>query len=91
MSDAGHNSLGPTAKDDLKKFVERAVDIEEQKADLACDLREIYKEAKSAGFNVKVLRQIVKEQRMDREARAKFQVEQAELDTYRSALGMLGF
>ena len=60
--------------------------LEEEKQALASDIRDVYAEAKAMGFDVKALRQIVKERGQDTQARDEFE---AILDTYRAALGML--
>lgn len=71
----------------LRAFVERIERLEADKAAVAGDIRDVYAEAKAAGFEVKVLRQIVRLRGMDQEERA----EQEELlALYRQALGMDG-
>lgn len=71
----------------LRAFVERIERLEADKAAVAGDIRDVYAEAKAAGFEVKVLRQLVRLRGMDREERA----EQEELlALYRRALGMDG-
>ena len=71
---------------DLSKFIARIERLEEEKKVLANDIRELYIEAKSAGFNPKVMRKVVAERRMKESDRIELE---ALLDTYRSALGML--
>ena len=70
----------------LRSFVERIEKLEEEKAGLGADIREVYEEAKGAGFDTKIIRMVVKERKMNAEAR---QEQQALLDVYRHALGML--
>lgn len=70
----------------LLSIVERIEALEEERRGLAGDIKDIYAEAKSAGYDPKVLRAIVAERREDAEARAE---RLALLDTYRAALGML--
>jgi len=84
MTDIGHNSnVSGLAADKLRSFVERIERLEEEKAALAADIREVYSEAKSSGFDVKCVRQMVKERKMDQSERQ----EQLELfDVYRRAL-----
>lgn len=88
MSDAtpkpGHNS--GIARDRLRSFVERIERLEEEKATLAGDIREIYAEAKGVGFDAKTLRQIVRLRKLDSAER---QEQEALLDLYKDALGML--
>lgn len=80
----GHN-LG-IAADKLKSFVERIERLEEEKHATANDIKEVYAEAKGAGFDVKIMRQVIKERRMDRDDLDEFE---SVLDVYRRALGML--
>lgn len=74
------------AKDQLRSFCERVERLEEEKKALADDIKEVFAEAKGAGLDVKTLRQIVRERKMDR---ADWQESQAMLELYRGALGML--
>ncbi|MBT4879481.1 MAG: DUF2312 domain-containing protein [Alphaproteobacteria bacterium] len=72
--------------DRLRSFIDRIEKLEEDKSNMAQDLREVYAEAKSVGFDAKIMRQIVKLRKMDKEDLA----EQEELlDLYRNALGMV--
>lgn len=77
--------IGGIAGDRLKSFVERIEQLEEEKAALTADIREVYSEAKGAGFDVKVLRQVVKLRKMDQSDRR----EQEEiLDLYKRVLDL---
>jgi uncharacterized protein (UPF0335 family) len=69
----------------LKSLVERIERLEEEKAALAADIREIYAEAKGHGFDTKIMRQVVRIRRLDKADR---QEQEAVLDLYLSALGM---
>ena len=73
------------AKEHLKSFIERIERLEEEKAALAADIREVYSEAKGTGFDVKIMRQVVRLRKMDTADR---QEQDAVLDLYPSALGM---
>ena len=73
-------------KDQIRAFVERIERMSEEKAAIAADIREIYAEAKGNGFDTKILRKIVAERKQDANERAE---QEALLDLYRSALGML--
>ncbi len=79
----------PMAKDQLRAFVERIVNLEEEKKSFADDIKEIYGEAKSSGFCVKALRRVVKRQRMDQSQKAAADEVDTILETYMQALGML--
>lgn len=74
------------AASQLKAIIERIERLEEEKAGIAGDIRDIYAEAKGNGFNAKVLRKIVAIRKRDAEER---QEEQAILDLYMSSLGMV--
>lgn len=70
----------------LKLFIEKIERLEEEKTELMENIREVFSEAKSVGFDVKVMKQIIKLRKMKQEEAR----EQEELlDVYRAALGML--
>ncbi len=73
------------AKEHLKSFIERIERLEEEKAALAADIREVYSEAKGTGFDVKIMRQVVRLRKMETADR---QEQDAILDLYLNALGM---
>lgn len=79
------SDVGGVAADRLKSFIERVEKLEEEKTAIAGDIREVYSEAKAAGFDVKVMRQIIKLRKMDRNDREE---QEALLDTYMRALDM---
>ena len=69
----------------LKSFIERVERLEEEKAGLAEDIKDVYAEAKATGFDTKTMRKIVSLRKMDTEKRR----EQDELlDLYKAAIGM---
>lgn len=74
------------AKEQLRAFIERIERLEEEKTALAADIREVYGEAKSTGFDIKIIRKIIALRKKDQTER---QEEEAILDTYMKALGML--
>jgi len=78
---------GGIAAQRLRSFIERIERLEEEKAALAADIREVYAEAKGDGFDVKTMRQIVRLRKMDSSDRAE---QEALLDLYKSALGLGG-
>ena len=75
------------AGDRLRSFIERIEQLEEEKAALTADIREIYAEAKGGGFDAKVMRQIVRLRRMDAAER---QEHEALLDLSPQAIGLAG-
>lgn len=84
MGDIGHNS-GVVAADELRQYVERIERLEQDKADIAGDIRDVYGEAKSMGYDAKTMRSIVRLRKMEKNARDEAE---ALLETYKSALGM---
>jgi len=78
-------SLQSSAKDQLRTIVSRIERLEEEKAALATDLREVYAEAKGNGFDVKALRTVIRLRKLDETKRRE---EEAILETYLHALGM---
>ena len=73
------------AKERLRSFVDRIERLEEERAALSADIREIYSEAKGEGFDTKTLRQVVRLRKLDK---ADFQEREAMLNLYLGALGM---
>ncbi len=78
---------GGIATKRLRSFIERIERLEEEKAALAADVREVYAEAKGDGFDVKTMRQIVRLRKMESSDRAE---QEALLDLYKAALGLAG-
>ena len=76
--------LNSTAQTQLKTIVERIERLEEDKAGIMADLKEVYAEAKGNGFDVKTLRKVVRIRKQDRAKRLE---EEAILDLYLSAIG----
>ena len=77
--------VGRIAGDRLRHFFERIERLEEEKATLASDIREVYSEAKAAGFDTKVMREIIRKRKMNT---ADLQELEALVDTYKHAIGM---
>ena len=75
-----------TTRDQLRAVVERIERLEEEKAALTADLREVYAEAKAMGFDVKTLRTVIRLRKQDATER---QEQEAILATYLVALGMV--
>jgi uncharacterized protein (UPF0335 family) len=74
------------ARDQLKAIVERIERLEEEKQALAGDIRDVYAEAKANGFDTKTLRQVIRLRKQDSSER---QEQEALLDLYLNALGMI--
>ena len=83
---ADGSTSGAIAKDQLKSVIERIERLEEERAAIGADIREIYAEAKANGFDTKILRQVIRKRKLDR---SEFQEQEALLDLYMHALGML--
>ncbi len=73
------------AKEHLRGFIERVERLEEEKASLTADIREIYAEAKANGFDTRIMHQVVRLRKLEAADR---QEQAAILDLYLSALGM---
>jgi uncharacterized protein (UPF0335 family) len=88
MSKPGHNSkvqAGPVNAERLKSFVERIERLEEERKAIGGDVKDVYSEAKGVGYDVKTMRQIVKERSQDPADRDE---QETLLEVYRHALGM---
>lgn len=82
--DPGHSSTA-VAAGQLRSIVERIERLEEEKKEIADQIKEVYAEAKANGFDTKTLRKVVSLRKKDMEER---QEEEAMLDLYLHALGM---
>jgi uncharacterized protein (UPF0335 family) len=76
--------LNATAQAQLKSLVERIERLEQEKAEVAEQIKEVFAEAKGNGYDVKTLRKVVRIRKQDR---AKRQEEEAILDLYLAAVG----
>lgn len=76
---------GGIAGDQLRSLIERIERLEEERKATAEDVREVYAEAKAAGFDIKVMRQLVRLRLLDSAEREE---QEALLDIYRHAVGM---
>ena len=82
MSEAGHNSV---AADQLRTIVERIERLDDEKREIAEQIKEVFAESKGNGFDVKTLKAVLKLRKMDP---AELSEAEAMLDLYKSALGM---
>lgn len=78
MIEVGHNRQ-------LRSITERINRLEDDKKTIADDIRDVYAEAKSNGYNPKALRAVIRKQRADQKAEAELQ---ADMDAYMVELGM---
>ena len=76
---------GTVAADQLRLFIERIERLEEEKKGISDDIRDVYSEAKSNGYDTKTMRAIVRRRKMENHAR---QEADALMETYRNALGL---
>jgi len=79
------HDAGGIAGERLRSIIERIERLEEERKALASDIKDVFAEAKSAGFDVKVLRQVLRERRAEPAELEEFETL---LDLYRRALGM---
>lgn len=77
---------GGISSEQLRQLIERIERLEEEKKNIAEDIKQVYSEAKSNGFDAKTIREIIKVRKVDAS-----ELEEREylFDTYRRALGML--
>ncbi len=78
------DAIGGASREKLRQFVARIERLEEEKASLAADIKEVYAEAKSFAFDTKVLRKVISIRKQDRNEREE---QEALLDLY---LGVVG-
>ncbi|MDB5483761.1 MAG: hypothetical protein JWO83_4814 [Caulobacteraceae bacterium] len=83
---AALDTIDTTAQGKLKSLIERIERLEEDKAAVSTDLKEVYAEAKGEGFDTKIVRKVVRLRKQDK---AKRQEEEALIDLYISAIGGL--
>ena len=77
--------IGGVAGDRLRAFVERIERLEEEKRTLGADIKEVYAEAKGSGFDIRILRQLIRLRRMDKDD---LDEQETLLELYKRALGM---
>ena len=85
-SDAASDVLNQAAQGRLKSIIERVERLEQDKAVVSNDLKEVYSEAKGEGFDTKILRKIIRLRKQDKAKRLE---EEALIDLYLSAVGGL--
>ena len=84
-ADEKNNIVGGIAADRLRSLIERIERLEEEKKGVQSDIRDIFAEAKSAGFDVKAMRAVIKLRKMNVADRDE---QELILDTYRKALDL---
>jgi uncharacterized protein (UPF0335 family) len=82
MTDIGHNLV---AGDELQLLFERIENMEAQKKEIAEDIKDVFAEGKSRGYDVKIMRQVLRLRAMDGDKR---QEERYLVDAYASAIGL---
>jgi uncharacterized protein (UPF0335 family) len=78
--------VGGIAGEQLRSIIERIERLEEEKRALGEDIKEVFAEAKGNGFDTKIIRQVIKERRMDQDD---LDEQETLLELYKRALGML--
>ena len=81
------SDVNAITRDQLRAFIERIERLEEEKKTLSDDIRDVYAEASGSGFDAKILKKVIALRKKDEQERLE---EEAVLDTYLSALGMIG-
>lgn len=74
------------APEHLKAIVERIERLEEEKATISSDIKDVYAEAKSNGYDTKALKEVIKQRKIERDARLE---QEAIVDLYKQTLGMV--
>ena len=83
----GHNSqINETTREKLRQTVAKIERLEEEKKEVAEQIREVYAEAKAVGFDTKILRKIIQVRKIDR---AEYEEQQMVFETYAVALGLI--
>ena len=77
--------VGGITAEQLRSYIERIERLDEEKAEIAVTIREVFAEAKSNGFDTKIMRQVIKLRKLDANGRAE---QESLLDLYLHALGM---
>ena len=77
--------VGGIAADQLQSYIERLERLEEEKAALAADIKDVFAEAKGNGFDVKTMRQILKLRKLDKDS---LQEQEHLLELYKRAIGL---
>ena len=83
--DERNNIIGGIDVNRLRSIIERVERLEEEKAGISSDIRDVFAEAKSAGFVVKILRAMIKLRKMNKTDRDE---QEYFIETYRKALGI---
>jgi len=81
VSEAGHNA----SDERLLLLIERVERLEEEKQGIAADVKDVFAEAKAVGYDVKIMKQVIRLRKMQPDDRREME---AILDLYKSALGM---
>lgn len=90
MSEPGHNSgeepaqWGNVSSERLRSLIERIERLEEERKAIGSDIKDIYVESRSAGFDVKVMRQLI---RLRKQEPTEVEEQETLLEVYRRALG----
>jgi uncharacterized protein (UPF0335 family) len=83
---AGGSDAHGVARDQLRAFIERIERLEEEKKTIADDIKDVYGEAKSMGYDTKIMKKVIALRKKDDQERME---EELILDTYLQALGMI--
>lgn len=85
MNNETTSNVGGIAADRLRSIIERVERLEDERKALGSDIRDVFTEAKSAGFDVKVIKQLIK---LRKQEPAEVEEQETILETYRRALGL---
>ena len=85
MTEINKTDINKNTGELLKKYIEGIEHYEDQKKEISMSIKEIFDEAKSTGFDVKIMRKIISMRKLDK---AKLEEQEYLLETYKEALGM---
>lgn len=85
MSDIGHNSIAPDSNERLISLVDRIERLNDERKNISDDIKDVYVEAKSAGYDVKVLRRVISDRAKDA---AEVEEQDAIRDMYLKVVGL---
>lgn len=79
------SNIKKTKDNQLKSFIDRIERLEEELTDVRSDIREVFKEAKESGFDIRVMKKVLQLKKLDENARNEYDII---VDSYRKALGV---
>ncbi len=79
-------NVGGVSGEELRLIIDKVENLEEQKYEISQDIKEVFADAKGRGYDVKIIRQLIRLRKMKQDDRA---VQEEMLDLYKTAIGMI--